>query len=88
MLIISDVRIKRRVQFHINKLKDIRTVRGIRHKFCLPVHGQRTRTNASTQRTKRRSQIFFQMKMKKLQHGRNRGKDRRKKNIKKNVKKI
>ena len=52
MLIISDVRIKRRIQFHINKLKDIRTVRGIRHKFCLPVRGQRSRTNAKTQKKK------------------------------------
>ncbi len=42
----SDVRIKR--------LIDMNTYKGIRHELFLPVHGQRTRTNANTQRSKRR----------------------------------
>jgi len=53
LLIISDVRIKRRVEFDIAKLVGMNSIKGFRHKLCLPVHGQRTRTNASTQRSKR-----------------------------------
>ena len=52
-LIISDTRIKRNVELNINKLITINSYRGIRHKFNLPVRGQRTRTNAGTQRSKR-----------------------------------
>jgi len=50
----SEAHIKRFVNLKIKKLKDIETYRGIRHKLNLPVHGQRTRTNAKTQRSKRR----------------------------------
>jgi len=52
-IVISDVRIKRRIDLNINKLIDIVSYRGVRHKMSLPVHGQRTRTNANTQRSKR-----------------------------------
>jgi len=38
---------------NIKRLKDIGTYRGLRHKLNLPVHGQRTRTNARTKRGKR-----------------------------------
>lgn len=51
--IISDVRIKRKVSFNIARLIGINSLKGLRHKLCLPVHGQRTRTNACTQRLKR-----------------------------------
>jgi small subunit ribosomal protein S13 len=37
---------------NIKRLKDIRCYRGIRHKLGLPVHGQRTRTNARTRKGK------------------------------------
>jgi len=50
---ISDARIKRRVILSINRLFDSGCYRGKRHQLCLPVRGQRTRTNASTQRSKR-----------------------------------
>jgi len=53
------VRIKRRVEFDIAKLVGISSIKGLRHKLCLPVHGQRTRTNASTQRTKRIRNLAF-----------------------------
>jgi len=52
-LVISEVRIRRKSDMDINRLIDCISYRGIRHKMCLPVHGQRTRTNASTQRSKR-----------------------------------
>lgn len=32
---------------------DIESYKGARHKMTLPCHGQRTRTNANTQRSKR-----------------------------------
>jgi len=53
ILVISDVRIKKRIQFNITRLKDLSCIIGVRHRLGLPVHGQRTRTNACTQRVKR-----------------------------------
>jgi small subunit ribosomal protein S13 len=41
------------IRLNINRLKDINSFRGIRHKANLPVRGQRTRTNARTKRGKR-----------------------------------
>jgi small subunit ribosomal protein S13 len=38
---------------NIKRLKDIGSYRGLRHKLNLPVHGQRTRTNARTKRGRR-----------------------------------
>lgn len=38
---------------NINRLKDIKSYRGIRHAANLPTRGQRTRTNARTRRGKR-----------------------------------
>lgn len=35
-LVVSDVRIKRRISFDISKLQDILSHKGIRHKLCLP----------------------------------------------------
>jgi len=59
LLILSDARIKRQVNINIGRLIDNGSYKGLRHKLCLPVHGQRTRTNASTQRTKRIKRISF-----------------------------
>ncbi len=41
------------VSGNIKRLKDISAYRGLRHTANLPVHGQRTRTNARTKRGKR-----------------------------------
>ncbi len=43
----------RLVTLNIKRLKDINAYRGLRHKANLPVHGQRTKTNARTKRGKR-----------------------------------
>lgn len=51
--VFSDARIKRHIKVHINKLIDYKTYRGKRHAICLPVRGQRSRTNARTQKNKR-----------------------------------
>jgi small subunit ribosomal protein S13 len=42
--------LRREVDMNIKRLIDIGCYRGIRHRRNLPVHGQRTRTNARTRR--------------------------------------
>jgi small subunit ribosomal protein S13 len=42
--------LRREVDMNISRLKEINSYRGIRHRHNLPVHGQRTRTNARTRR--------------------------------------
>ncbi len=45
--------LQRIVTDNIKRLKDIKAYRGLRHMANLPVHGQRTRTNARTKRGKK-----------------------------------
>lgn len=45
--------LKQQISQNIRRLKDINSYRGTRHKRGLPVHGQRTKTNARTKRGKR-----------------------------------
>jgi small subunit ribosomal protein S13 len=47
--------LRREVQFNIKRLIDIGCIRGVRHRMNLPVHGQRTRTNARTRRGSRKT---------------------------------
>ena len=42
--------LRREIQMNIRRLMDIGCYRGLRHRRNLPVHGQRTRTNARTKR--------------------------------------
>ncbi|PWT74988.1 MAG: 30S ribosomal protein S13 [Chloroflexi bacterium] len=42
--------LRREVDMNIKRLIEINSYRGIRHRRNLPVHGQRTRTNARTRR--------------------------------------
>ena len=42
--------LRREISINIKRLMDIQSYRGIRHKRGLPVHGQRTRTNARTRK--------------------------------------
>ncbi|HDQ34754.1 MAG TPA: 30S ribosomal protein S13 [Chloroflexi bacterium] len=42
--------LRREVQMNIKRLIEIGAYRGLRHRRNLPVHGQRTRTNARTKR--------------------------------------
>jgi small subunit ribosomal protein S13 len=58
-LVISDARIKHVVDNNITRLITNESYRGFRHKLTLPVRGQRTRTNAGIQRSKRiRTQLI------------------------------
>lgn len=45
--------LQREVSLNIKRLKEINAYRGLRHKANLPVHGQRTKTNARTKRGKK-----------------------------------
>jgi len=47
--------LRREVNENIRRLIDIGAYRGIRHRRGLPVHGQRTKTNARTKRAGRRT---------------------------------
>ena len=47
--------LRRQVSMNIKRLIEIKCYRGIRHRMGLPVHGQRTRTNARTRRGARRT---------------------------------
>lgn len=47
--------LKREVNDNIRRLQDIGAYRGLRHRRGLPVHGQRTKTNARTKRSGRRT---------------------------------
>lgn len=42
--------LRRNVQQNINRLREIRCYRGVRHRLGLPVRGQRTKTNARTRK--------------------------------------
>jgi small subunit ribosomal protein S13 len=44
--------LKQKVTSDINRLKHIKTYRGLRHVYGLPVRGQRTKTNASSVKRK------------------------------------
>jgi small subunit ribosomal protein S13 len=47
--------LRRQVQQHVQRLKDIRSYRGDRHRRGLPVRGQRTRCNARTRKGKKKT---------------------------------
>jgi small subunit ribosomal protein S13 len=42
--------LRRQTAQNINRLRDIKCYRGLRHRMGLPVRGQRTRTNARTRK--------------------------------------
>ena len=46
--------LRRRISMDIKRKVDLKTYQGLRHVRGLPVHGQRTRTNASTRKRRRR----------------------------------
>jgi small subunit ribosomal protein S13 len=53
MVVEGDLR--REVAMNIKRMIDINCYRGIRHRRGMPVHGQRTKTNARTRRGPRRA---------------------------------
>lgn len=57
--------LRREVQMNIKRLMDIGCYRGLRHRKGLPVHGQRTRTNARTRRGRKGQAIGIKKKTRK-----------------------
>ena len=49
--------LRREVSMNIKRLMDLGCYRGIRHRRGLPMHGQRTRTNARTRKGPRKAAI-------------------------------
>ena len=47
--------LRKEITFNIKRLTEIGSYRGIRHRFGLPLRGQRTRTNARTKRGMRKT---------------------------------
>lgn len=47
--------LRRQMQMNIKRLIEIKSYRGTRHRYNLPVRGQRTRTNARTRRGTRKT---------------------------------
>ena len=47
--------LRREISMNIKRLIDLGTYRGLRHRRGLPVHGQRTKTNARTRKGPRKS---------------------------------
>jgi small subunit ribosomal protein S13 len=47
--------LRRLVSQNINRLREIKCYRGLRHRMSLPVRGQRTRTNARTRKGPRKT---------------------------------
>jgi small subunit ribosomal protein S13 len=47
--------LRRQIQQNIARLRDIGCYRGLRHRRGLPVHGQRTKTNARTRKGPRKT---------------------------------
>jgi small subunit ribosomal protein S13 len=47
--------LRRQTAANIQRLKDIKCYRGLRHRLHLPVRGQRTRTNARTRKGPRKT---------------------------------
>ena len=52
---ITEGDLRREVNQNIRRLIDIGSYRGLRHRRGLPVHGQRTRTNARSRKGHRRT---------------------------------
>ncbi len=47
--------LRREISMNIKRLMDLGSYRGLRHRRGLPVHGQRTKTNARTRKGPRKS---------------------------------
>ena len=52
---VTEGNLRRQIQQNIARLRDISCYRGLRHRRGLPVHGQRTKTNARTRKGPRKT---------------------------------
>lgn len=51
----TEGQLRSEIQMNIKRLMDIGCYRGLRHRRGLPVHGQRTRTNARTRKGRKKT---------------------------------
>jgi len=56
--------LRKEITLNIRRLQEIASYRGLRHKRGLPVHGQRTKTNARTRKGPRRAGCAIALKRK------------------------
>ena len=54
--------LRKEISFNIKRLMEVGSYRGLRHRRGLPVHGQRTHTNARTRKGPRRGAIAVRRK--------------------------
>jgi small subunit ribosomal protein S13 len=54
--------LRKEVSFNIKRLMEVGSYRGLRHRRGLPVHGQRTHTNARTRKGPRRGAVSVKRK--------------------------
>ena len=47
--------LRKEINFNVKRLIEVGSYRGLRHRYGLPAHGQRTRTNARTKRGARKT---------------------------------
>jgi len=55
--VITEGDLRKEITLNIKRLMEIKSYRGIRHRRNLPVHGQRTHTNARTRKGPKRQAI-------------------------------
>lgn len=55
--------LRKETRLNIKRLQDINSYRGVRHKKSLPVHGQRTKTNARTRKGPRKAAVALKRKV-------------------------
>lgn len=61
---VTEGELRKEITLNIKRLQEIGSYRGLRHKKGLPVHGQRTRTNARTRKGPRRAGCAVALKRK------------------------
>lgn len=57
--------LRKEIRTNIKRLQEIGSYRGLRHKKSLPVHGQRTKTNARTRKGPRGAAVAMKKKVSK-----------------------
>jgi len=55
--------LRKEITLNIKRLQEIKSYRGLRHKKGLPVHGQRTKTNARTRKGKKKPPVAMKRKV-------------------------
>ncbi|MDP3889458.1 MAG: 30S ribosomal protein S13 [bacterium] len=60
---VTEGKLRKDITMNVRRLQEIGSYRGIRHKKGLPVHGQRTKTNARTRKGPKKAPIALKRKV-------------------------